>query len=55
MTKTLAAIGLDRDLMSIGFAAMFGLALLFTAGFANGAAMHDTAHDTRHAIGFPCH
>ena len=30
-------------------------ALLFVAGLAQSATLHDAAHDTRHATGFPCH
>ena len=45
----------DVGLAGILFVAFLGAALLFTAGFANSAAMHDAAHDTRHSIGFPCH
>jgi cobalt transporter subunit CbtB len=33
----------------------FGLALLAGAGFAGSDYLHNAAHDTRHAIGFPCH
>ena len=33
----------------------FGLGLVFLAGFANSAAVHNAAHDTRHAMAFPCH
>jgi cobalt transporter subunit CbtB len=32
-----------------------GAALLYAAGLSHIAAAHDAAHDTRHAIGFPCH
>lgn len=32
-----------------------GGTLLFAVGLSNLAAAHNTAHDTRHAIGFPCH
>ena len=45
----------DTSLAAILFVAFIGATLLFTAGFANSAAMHDAAHDTRHSIGFPCH
>jgi cobalt transporter subunit CbtB len=39
-----------------GFALLLaGLALVYMAGFAPMALAHNTAHDTRHAIGFPCH
>lgn len=34
-----------------------GIALLYTAGFAQGSGdvLHNAAHDTRHAFTFPCH
>jgi cobalt transporter subunit CbtB len=32
-----------------------GLLLLAGAGFAGSDYVHNAAHDTRHAIGFPCH
>lgn len=31
------------------------LPLLWGAGFAGADALHDTAHDARHATGLPCH
>lgn len=37
------------------FAAMLGMALIFTAGFADTHVLHNAAHDARHAAGFPCH
>ena len=37
------------------FAAGIGIGLLFFAGFAQATVFHDAAHDTRHAIAFPCH
>ena len=46
---------LDLDLVSILGAAALGLGLLFAAGFAQATVMHDTAHDQRHAMAFPCH
>lgn len=39
----------------VAFVAALGLALLFVAGHAQSAALHDAAHDLRHATGFPCH
>lgn len=33
----------------------FGLALIASVGFASAGAIHDAAHDVRHATGFPCH
>ncbi len=45
----------DSGLVAILFAAILGAGLIFAAGFANSAAMHSAAHDTRHSVGFPCH
>jgi cobalt transporter subunit CbtB len=42
-------------LMSVLFMAILGGALLFAAGHAQSATLHDAAHDVRHATGFPCH
>jgi cobalt transporter subunit CbtB len=36
-------------------AAILGLVLLYAAGFAQTAEIHNGAHDTRHSSGFPCH
>jgi cobalt transporter subunit CbtB len=36
-------------------ALIIGLALIFTAGFAWPSALHNATHDTRHALGLPCH
>ena len=45
----------DTGLAAILFVAALGFGLLFAAGFANSATLHDAAHDTRHSVGFPCH
>jgi cobalt transporter subunit CbtB len=37
------------------FAAMFGGVLLGVIGFAPIEVVHNAAHDTRHAVAFPCH
>jgi cobalt transporter subunit CbtB len=37
------------------FALMLGLAIVFAAGFASPATLHNATHDTRHAFGLPCH
>lgn len=46
---------IDADLMGIAGAVLLGLTLLFAAGFAQANVLHDTAHDMRHAMSFPCH
>lgn len=37
------------------FVALLGGTVLFVAGHAQSATLHDAAHDVRHATGFPCH
>ncbi len=32
-----------------------GLGIVFVTGFSNSAALHNAAHDYRHAMAFPCH
>jgi cobalt transporter subunit CbtB len=44
----------ERQLIGLVVLA-FGLLLLAGAGFAGSDFVHNAAHDTRHAIGFPCH
>jgi cobalt transporter subunit CbtB len=36
-------------------AVAFGLALFLVTGFAAPSAIHNATHDTRHALGLPCH
>ena len=58
-TATAAAISAgaraDAGLATLLFVAFAGAALIFAAGFANPAVLHDAAHDARHSVGFPCH
>ena len=42
--------------LAAGLVLLFiGLTLTFAVGLSNMAVAHNSAHDTRHAIGFPCH
>jgi cobalt transporter subunit CbtB len=36
-------------------AALLGIGLVFLTGFAHTLVLHNGAHDTRHALSFPCH
>ena len=45
----------DTQLFGIAAAALAGVVLLIATGFAQASVLHDGAHDTRHAIAFPCH
>ena len=42
--------------LAAGLITLFaGTVLLFGVGLAQDGRLHNAAHDTRHAIGFPCH
>lgn len=34
---------------------LLGVVILYGAGFVSSSAVHNAAHDARHAEGFPCH
>lgn len=36
-------------------ALLLGFVLIYTVGFAASASVHNAAHDSRHALAFPCH
>lgn len=36
-------------------ALVFGVIIIFSVGFLPVEAAHNAAHDTRHALAFPCH
>jgi len=55
MTETRAAARINTDFATIAAVAFLGLALVFVTGFARASVIHDSAHDVRHSIGFPCH
>ena len=42
-------------LVSVALMAIIGATMVFAAGLVQSATLHDAAHDTRHATGFPCH
>ena len=54
-TMTQTAAKADTGLLPIVSTALAGVFLIFFAGFAQATVFHNTAHDTRHAIAFPCH
>lgn len=54
-TKTLSLTHVDTGLAGIALTALAGVMLLLIAGFAQASVLHNGAHDTRHAIAFPCH
>jgi cobalt transporter subunit CbtB len=52
---TTVSVSISQRIVA-GFMALFvGSALLYGVAFAQDARLHNAAHDTRHAVGFPCH
>ncbi len=54
-TGNLASAGTSARIAPAIAALFFGLALFLTTGFAWPSAIHNATHDTRHALGLPCH
>lgn len=52
--QTHAEILKDKILPAM-LAGMLGLTLVYAAGFAEAAQLHNAAHDGRHSASFPCH
>lgn len=48
------ALTLDRAIPIVS-AFLLGVFVIAAAGFVSMPAVHNAAHDQRHAIGFPCH
>ena len=55
VSTVLSSLSLSQRLMAGALALMLGLTLLVGTGFAGDYRLHNGAHDTRHAMGFPCH
>jgi cobalt transporter subunit CbtB len=55
LNTTLAQTSATDRLMAAVIAAVIGVSLVYTAGFANASTLHNAAHDWRHAHNFPCH
>jgi len=54
-TTTKTAARVDTNIATIALVFLMGATMVFVAGFAQSATLHDAAHDVRHASGFPCH
>jgi cobalt transporter subunit CbtB len=48
-------LSLSQRLIAGSLAFVLGMVLLIGVGFAGDYRLHNGAHDTRHATGFPCH
>ncbi|MCB4456419.1 CbtB domain-containing protein [Leisingera sp. McT4-56] len=54
-TKTLKASAAGTGVLPALFAVVLGLGIITLTGHVQASALHDAAHDVRHATGFPCH
>ena len=45
----------ENRILPIFAALLIGFGILYVTGHAQATAIHDAAHDVRHATGFPCH
>lgn len=55
-TATLSAQTSASERIKAALAALaLGSVLIFTVGFAHSTSVHNAAHDSRHALAFPCH
>jgi len=52
---TLATPGISARIVPALAALALGLVLFLSAGFAGATVLHNSTHDTRHALGLPCH
>ena len=53
--STIQQTAIGSKTIAIVFAALFGALLVVGTGLAQSTTLHNAAHDTRHAMGFPCH
>jgi cobalt transporter subunit CbtB len=53
LTTTLSTT--NSGIMATVFALVLGIGIITVTGHVQAAALHDAAHDVRHATGFPCH
>jgi len=54
-SRTESRTDVQSGILPIIGAAVLGVFLLYSTGFAEASVLHDAAHDTRHSIAFPCH
>jgi cobalt transporter subunit CbtB len=56
LIRSVALPDVRREVLRYGIAAiLLGTLFIGVTGFAPLQALHDAAHNTRHAISFPCH
>ncbi len=55
LNSTEQYVSTNETLKARILAVAFGTAILFVVGFSHSTIAHNAAHDTRHALAFPCH
>jgi cobalt transporter subunit CbtB len=45
----------SETLKAATLALLLGFSLIYAVGFSETDRLHDSAHDSRHALSFPCH
>ena len=56
IAKSIRAAAANPERLTAGVLAMLlGLFFLLGAGFVQAEVIHNAAHDSRHALSFPCH
>lgn len=53
--STILAMPLAARLSTAVASLLLGAFLIYGVGLAHSDTLHDSAHDTRHSYGFPCH
>ena len=54
LTQTQVQIGAGARSIAVTIF-LLGAGLVYVAGFAHPMILHNVAHDSRHALSFPCH
>jgi cobalt transporter subunit CbtB len=55
ISTTLSSSAVSARLAAAVSALLLGVFLFLAAGFAGPTVLHNATHDTRHALGLPCH
>ncbi|WP_271898454.1 CbtB domain-containing protein [Candidatus Phyllobacterium onerii] len=55
LTSNTIDLPLASRLTTAVFSLLLGAFIIFGVGLSHSVTLHDTAHDTRHSYGFPCH
>ena len=54
-STTLSSANVSARIVPAVGALLLGMFLFLAAGFAGPTILHNSTHDTRHALGLPCH